>query len=72
MAEVQFTLPAVHCDGCFTGIEMASRLQAGVTGVKGVPGTKQVTIAWDEQQTTEEAVTHWLKSIGYEPADHSS
>lgn len=72
MTETEFTLPAVHCDGCFTGIEMASRLQKGVTGVKGTKGTTNVTITWDEAETDEDSIVEWLTGIGYEPAASGS
>ena len=69
MAEVKFTLPAIHCDGCVSGIQMASRLEKRVTGVRGEKGSKTVTVTWNEDETGKEAITEWLTSIGYEPAD---
>lgn len=68
MTEAEFTLPAVHCDGCFTGIEMASRLEKGITGVRGIKGSKNAVIAWDDVETDRDSVVEWLKGLGYEPA----
>jgi len=61
-----FTVPNIHCGHCTHTIEMEVGELVGVTNVKAVEATKQVTIEWDEPATWEK-IRATLQEINYPP-----
>lgn len=61
-----FTVPNIHCGHCTHTIEMEVGELAGVTNVKAVEATKQVTVEWDEPATWEK-IRATLQEINYPP-----
>ena len=61
-----FTVPNIHCGHCTHTIEMEVGELAGVTHVKAVEATKQVTVEWDEPATWEK-IRATLQEINYPP-----
>lgn len=66
MASKTFTVPNISCGHCTHTIEMEVGDLAGVTNVKAVEETKQVTVAWDEPATWEK-IAAALQEINYPP-----
>ena len=61
-----FIVPNIHCGHCTHTIEMEVGELAGVTNVKAVEATKQVTVEWDEPATWEK-IRATLQEINYPP-----
>jgi copper chaperone CopZ len=61
-----FTVPNIHCGHCTHTIEMEVGELAGVTSVKAVEATKQVTVEWGEPATWEK-IRATLQEINYPP-----
>ncbi len=66
MTSKTFTVPNISCGHCTHTIEMEVGELAGVTSVKAVEDTKQVTIAWEDPATWEK-IAATLQEINYPP-----
>lgn len=67
MTTKTFTVPNISCGGCANTIERKVGQLAGVTGVRAVPATKQVTVNWEEPATWDK-IQGALQEINYPPA----
>ena len=61
-----FTVPNISCGHCTHTIEMEVGELAGVTSVKAVEDSKQVTVEWQEPATWEK-IQAALQEINYPP-----
>lgn len=66
MESKTFTVPNISCGHCTHTVEMEVGEIAGVTSVKAVEETKQVTVAWDSPATWEK-IRATLQEINYPP-----
>jgi DNA-binding FrmR family transcriptional regulator/copper chaperone CopZ len=66
MTTKTFSVPNISCGGCANTIERKVGQLAGVTGVRAVPTTKQVTVNWEEPATWEK-IQGALQEINYPP-----
>ena len=66
MESKTFTVPNISCGHCTHTIEMEVGDIAGVSSVKAVQDTKQVTVEWDNPATWEK-INATLQEINYPP-----
>ncbi len=66
MESKTFTVPNITCAHCTHTIEMEVGEIAGVSSVKAVEDSKQVTVEWDTPATWEQ-VQATLQEINYPP-----
>jgi copper chaperone CopZ len=63
-----FSVPDIRCGGCANNIRTILARQEGVTDVSADPVAKEVSVAYDPAQTTEEAIARALATAGYPAA----
>lgn len=66
MTSKTFTVPNISCGHCTHTIEMEVGDLAGVTQVKAVEETKQVTVEWEDPATWNQ-IQALLQEINYPP-----
>ena len=66
MESKTFTVPNISCGHCTHTIEMEVGDIAGVSSVKAVQDSKQVTVQWDSPATWEK-IKATLQEINYPP-----
>lgn len=66
MASKTFTVPNISCGHCTHTIETEVGELAGVTHVKAVQDTRQVTVEWEEPATWNQ-IQALLQEINYPP-----
>ena len=63
-----YNVPNINCGHCVMTIERELGEMDGVQSVKGDPGSKSVTVSWDEGTTSWEEVESLMREINYPPA----
>lgn len=66
MTSKTFTVPNISCGHCTHTIEMEVGELAGVTSVKAVQASKQITVTWEAPATWEQ-IQAMLQEINYPP-----
>ncbi|HYV90585.1 MAG TPA: heavy metal translocating P-type ATPase metal-binding domain-containing protein [Chitinophagales bacterium] len=67
---VNFSIPQIHCASCIWLLENLHRLEKGVIAARVNFSEKQMTIAFNNQQTSLRSLVEVLHRIGYEPEIH--
>ena len=62
-------VPNISCGHCVMTIEREVGELEGVSTVKAEQVSRDVTISWDPQATTWEAIEDLMKEINYAPAE---
>lgn len=62
------TVPNISCSHCTHTIEMELGELSGVETVQASEADKSVTVTWDENLTSWEAIRDLLEEINYAPA----
>ncbi len=65
MATIELTTPDMSCNHCKMTIEKAVKGLPGIKQVNADPGTKKVTVEFDEASVTIEKITSTIESAGY-------
>ncbi len=65
--EKTFKAPDIECAGCAASISKALSGTSGVNGVTVDVRTKAVTVSFDEEKTSAEALKYALTDIGFPP-----
>jgi len=66
MQSKTFTVPNISCEHCTHTIEMEVGELTGVSSVKAVQDSKQVTVEWDTPATWEQ-IQATLQEVNYPP-----
>ncbi len=67
MAEVTLVVPALHCGGCVTSLQVTLGGRPGIQRLKGDASTRTLTVAYDESRTTAPEITEALTELGFPP-----
>jgi Cu+-exporting ATPase len=65
MASSTFVVEQIHCGACETAIRKALTRLDGVQEVAADSATNQVTVRFDESQTSGDAIAERLTTAGY-------
>ena len=65
MATHTFRIEHIHCGGCESAISKALTRLDGVSDVAAGSTTNQVTVRYDESQTSTDAIAERLAAAGY-------
>ncbi len=65
MQTAEFNLPGMTCESCATKIESAVR-HAGANDINFDFKTRNVTITFDEQKTSQEQLKSVIRNTGYD------
>ena len=65
MATSTYNAPAIHCDGCAASITRSLARLSGVRTVEVDVETKQITVDFDERQTSDAALKERLDLVGF-------
>lgn len=68
MSTTTYKAPTIHCDGCAASITRSLARISGVRTVEVDVATKQVTVEFDERQTSDLAIQERLELVGF-PAE---
>jgi len=66
-SNVSFYIPSIHCSSCIWLLESLYRLNPAIQSSKVDYLKKQLTLSFDERQTSLRKMVELLSSIGYEP-----
>lgn len=69
MNEKTVTIPNISCGHCVKTIEREVGELEGVRSVSADQSSRTVTVAWDDEATTWQAVSDLLVEINYPPAE---
>ncbi|UCC26773.1 MAG: heavy-metal-associated domain-containing protein [Gemmatimonadales bacterium] len=69
MAERTVKIPNISCGHCVMTIEREVAELSGVQSVKADQAARAVTVSWDEEATSWQAVEGLLREINYPPAE---
>lgn len=69
MSTKTFTVPNISCGHCTHTIETEVGELAGVQSVNAEESSKQVTVNYDDSQTSWEEIKALLQDINYPPQD---
>lgn len=69
MNEKTVTIPNISCGHCVKTIEREVGELEGVRSVSTDQSSRTVTVAWDDETTTWQAVSDLLVEINYPPAE---
>ncbi len=64
---IRFYLPQVHCSSCLYLLENLYKIHTGVISAKLNFSKKELTVAFDQSQTSVKKIAEFLSKIGYEP-----
>ncbi len=64
---IRFYLPQVHCSSCLYLLENLYKIHSGVLSAKLNFTKKELTVAFDQTQTSAKNIAEFLSKIGYEP-----
>ena len=64
---VRFYLPQVHCSSCLYLLENLYKIHSGVISAKLNFNQKELTIVFNQTQTSVKRIAEFLTNIGYEP-----
>lgn len=67
ISRVIFNIPSIHCSSCIWILESLYRLDPGIKSSRSNFIRKQVSITYDNRETTLRTVVELLTSLGYEP-----
>lgn len=65
MANITYTVPAIHCEGCAGSIKRSLGKLSGVQEVMVDVAKKMVTVMYDAEQTNQLAITERLALVGF-------
>ncbi len=68
MAQIQLSVPKIHCDGCVRTVTRAVGKLAGIRNVSASAETHHVVVEYDEGAVTENAIRESLQQVGYPAA----
>ncbi len=66
MAEVRFHVPEIHCDGCVATIRKSVAALSGITALTAEVEKRRVSVDYDEDQTTPEAIRERIVRAGFD------
>ena len=63
------TVPQLHCEGCENKIKTNIRFEKGIKTIETNVQLQTVTITYDADKTTPEAIIQGFKKIGYQATE---
>ncbi len=65
--KIEYTAPAIHCEGCANSIIKSLSRLSGVQSVETDVDTKRVLVEFEEEQTSDAAIRQRLTLAGFPP-----
>jgi copper chaperone len=69
MTSKTVSVPNISCGHCVMTIEREVGELGGVSAVKADQATRNVTVSWDPDATSWDAIAELMKEINYAPAE---
>lgn len=66
MAEIQYSVPEIHCEACVSSIRRALDTLPGVDSLAADLGQRRVTVAYQEAQVTPDQIRQKIERAGFD------